>query len=75
MLTEKSAFRKDTFHPFEALPQFQHRHFAAIAGIIATIPDAGVRADVAAHFADRLTVSNPRFDHARFLRAANGEGA
>jgi hypothetical protein len=67
MLSEKSATRKDIA---SGIGDMQHRHFATIAAIIARIPDAGYRQDMAEHFADNLRSTNPRFDRARFLTAA-----
>jgi len=49
----------------------QHRHFAFIAATIATMPDAGYRADVALMFADACEKTNPKFDRKRFLAACN----
>ena len=73
MLTTESALRKDK--TTEA--SLEHRHFATIAAIIASmekIPNQehgfiDAREDVAEHFADKLAVTNPNFDRARFLRA------
>lgn len=54
--------------------RMEHRHFAKIAGIIATLPrdlDGHFcsRAETARHFAAELSCTNPRFDRDRFLRA------
>ena len=47
----------------------QRRHYNFIAETIREIKDAGYRADVAQHFADRLRYTNPNFNRARFLEA------
>lgn len=67
-LSTKAAHRKDIS---TGISEMQHRHFATVATIIRALPDAGLRADVAEHFADSLASSNPRFDRARFLAACN----
>jgi hypothetical protein len=64
-LTEKSALTKDQR---TGLAPMQHRHYAAIAAIIATLPDAH-RRDVAFHFALKLQSTNNAFDSRRFLLA------
>lgn len=53
---------------------FEHRHFSAMASIIADLPEA-MRDDVANHFAFALRSSNPRFDYDRFEAAARGQPA
>ena len=62
-----------------SIPEMQHRHFAFIAGIIrGMISDDGCmnsrqsdlfRQDLAETFAAKLTLTNPAFDKARFIRA------
>lgn len=60
-------------------PVFQHRHYKAIADLIAGMPDmAGYNpAQVRASFIGALMLTferdNERFDRARFLAAANGK--
>ena len=57
-------------------PSFEHRHFKVIASIIADMSREGFKAttaDVADHFARRLSVTNPRFDHDRFIAACSGK--
>jgi len=74
MLTSAAALRKDTAN---ASSDMQHRHFATVAALIKSLPTVhngeqgfiDVRQDVAAHFANGLARTNPRFDRARFLRA------
>lgn len=52
---------------------FQHRHYVAIAEIIASIGnDHGTRDRIAALFALRLQGTNANFDQKRFLTAAMG---
>lgn len=73
-LTPETALRKDRTQP--TAPKFQHRHFAAIAAVIAELPDdpyspisgEGTLA-VARAFANALQDTNPNFDRNRFLRA------
>lgn len=48
---------------------FQHRHFAAIAGMIASFGYPQERERLVLHFANTLARSNVNFDRARFLRA------
>jgi phage replication-related protein YjqB (UPF0714/DUF867 family) len=66
MLKPESALRKDLT---TGRVTMQHRHYATIASIIRDIPDAGYRADVAAHFASALAGTNPNFNRDRFLSA------
>lgn len=76
-LTQESALRKDKRNAAGDMNgSLQHRHFAVIAGIIASMPDhaATLRAaklSVAWQFADKLGGTNPRFDRKRFLLACN----
>ncbi len=72
MLTPESALRKDKSNA--GAPVMQHRHFAVIAGIIATTIWSPVHEDdtqerVAQAFARKLAATNPNFNRARFLRA------
>ena len=65
-LSESAALRKDKRYSLEGL---QHRHYAAMAGIIASLPHALLTPDlVASAFANALE-ANPRFDRRRFLSA------
>lgn len=71
-LTEKSAHRKDV----GKIADMQHRHFATIATIIATLKQqhgdkAHTPEEIAAHFAHYLTRTNDKFDRSRFLRACD----
>lgn len=73
-LTAESAARKDQRNAQGDLGQMQHRHFAVIAGIIASMPDHAAtlrtcKRSVALQFADKLANTNPRFDRRRFLLA------
>lgn len=69
MLKPDTALRKDR-RGSNAIETLQHRHYAAIAGIIANLPDQDMaREEVAEHFA-RALAANPRFDRDRFLAAA-----
>ena len=78
-LTTESATRKDKRSAkYPRMDAMQHRHFAVIAGIIASMPNhaATLRTaerSVALQFADALTGSNQRFDRGRFLRACGEE--
>lgn len=73
MLSTEAALRKDKTQPSDNA--MQHRHFATIAAIIAdkfgekTTSTEWNQKDIANHFADALTATNPKFDRARFLRA------
>jgi len=69
MLSTKIAYHKDRRSAETA--RLEHRHFAAIAAIISTLPDA-YSGLVAEHFANALRSTNPRFDRDRFLRAVKG---
>lgn len=71
-LTDSAASAKDrrsagTVSTLQTLQLLQHRHYAALAGIIATL-DPSYRELVALRFADSLN-ANPRFERARFLAA------
>lgn len=58
-------------------PLFQHRHFVAIAAILAKLPpDFPVQhEDVVQHFARELAPTNPQFSRERFTDAARGTPA
>lgn len=71
-MTTESAFRKDRRAGGNV--ELQHRHFAFIADVIASMPDhaASLRTaklSTASAFADACGRSNPRFDRARFFLA------
>lgn len=66
MLNDESALRKDRKSAGDFCAM-QHRHFAVVAGVIAS--SRGSRDDIAELFADAFAKTNPRFDRARFLRA------
>lgn len=44
--------------------------FILIADVLASLPDVVAREAVVARFAERLAETNPRFERARFIRAA-----
>jgi len=69
-LTPESAKRKDEDEDAGLAPM-QHRHFATIAKIIRSMPEAS-RAEAKKHFASALGKTNPRFDRERFLVACEG---
>lgn len=66
MLSKLAARRKDDRNAFA---EMQHRHFATIAAM-----PADQRPFAASHFATYLPRTNPKFDRARFIYAATGEG-
>lgn len=80
-LTPAAALRKD--RTAKSLTGLQHRHYAAIAALIASLPDEGgcynsraaaqLREHAATRFADALERANPNFDRARFLAACQPE--
>jgi hypothetical protein len=49
----------------------QRRHFEANAVSSFGHAHPGIHADLASHFASRLSGSNPRFDSGRFMKAAS----
>ena len=54
-------------------PLFQHRHYAKIAAVIASMPATEpVRLLTAAWFSASLLETNPNFDGERFVAAAMG---
>jgi ribosomal 50S subunit-associated protein YjgA (DUF615 family) len=67
-LTKESAARKDSRTGKAAM---QHRHFATIAAIIKTYPDATSNElrQIADHFAKELADTNPNFNAERFKAA------
>lgn len=69
MLNTESALRKDKRTGLWG--DMQHRHYATIAAIIASMP-LPRRLTVAREFADYLPATNPRFDRTRFLKACEG---
>lgn len=57
-------------------PLFQHRHYVAIAHILADLPRRLPEADrlaIVQHVADELTGTNPNYDRDRFVWAACGQ--
>lgn len=55
-------------------PVFEHRHYKAIAALIAKEDAENGYGDVMRiPFANMFASDNPRFDRARFLAAANGK--
>ena len=55
-------------------PVFGHRHYKAIAALIADLDDAyGYGDTMRDGFAHMFASDNPRFDRARFLAAASGK--
>jgi len=48
----------------------QRRQYEAIAGAISRFPDAGAKGDLATHFADALSGTNPNFNAGKFKNAA-----
>ena len=56
-------------------PVFQHRHYKAIAAIIAALPDDDTLQpiDIRQAFAKAFERDNARFDYSRFIAAAKGE--
>lgn len=70
MLTAQTALAKDIR---TGLSPMQHRHFATVAAIIATMPDRPSAEVAAHHFAAELPATNPKFNRARFLAACNVE--
>jgi hypothetical protein len=49
------------------------KHFQQVADVIKAHPDPKKRAELAAHHAEIFKKQNPRFDHARFFKAANAQ--
>lgn len=78
-LTTESALRKDKRNAAGNLDgTLQHRHFAVIAGIIASMPSHAAtlrtaKRSIALQFADKLAGTNPRFDRRRFFLACGEE--
>jgi hypothetical protein len=66
-MTPQAQLRKDKASA-NGVGTLQHRHLAAIAGIIVKI-SPGERGDIAHHFANEIAAGNPRFDRQRFLNA------
>lgn len=71
MLSHHAALEKDNR---SGLSPMQHRHFATVAAIIASLHESGTMgrddaAAVADHFAAELVKTNPKFDKRRFLAA------
>lgn len=56
-------------------PTFEHRHYKAIAAIIASMDSehAYSRDEIAQHFAGMLGGTNPNYSPSRFESAAKGE--
>jgi hypothetical protein len=56
-----------------ASPVFQHRHYAAIAAVIAGLPPTCDRETVINAFPQKFRGDNGRFDSFRFKAAAEGK--
>jgi hypothetical protein len=57
-----------------ASPAFQHRHYAAIAKVLADAPiDSETKAALITNFISLFVPDNPKFDRQRFRDAAQGE--
>ncbi len=79
-LSTQAALAKDKR---AGIPTFEHRHFAYIASVIQNITSEDgclnsrqsdlFRADLAERFADKLALTNERFDRARFLKACRAK--
>lgn len=54
-------------------PLFQHRHYVAIAGLLAELNQSHTPDIVRMAFASLFQRDNSRFDWDRFMDAANGE--
>lgn len=74
-LTIEAALRKDKRNAKCIPARMEHRHFAMIAGILALLPQSEENDEIVEHFAKELAKTNPRFDRARFLRAAASKGS
>ena len=74
-LKPDAAARKDKLGATYPDGTFQHRHFAVVAGILASLDrDAlgitdGQHADLCSDFADGLARTNTKFDRKRFIAA------
>ena len=69
-----TAMRKDKSTGKFAGVQMQHRHFAFIANVIASLPThapslRAQKSSIASAFAEALVGTNPNFDRARFFTA------
>src|SRR6266576_1250110 len=69
-----TAMRKDKSTGKSAGVQMQHRHFAFIANVIASLPThapslRAQKSSIASAFAAALAETNPNFDRARFFTA------
>ena len=53
-------------------PTFQHRHYAEIAKVLATIELDDTPAKIRLRFAEMFDRDNAKFDRARFFAAARG---
>jgi hypothetical protein len=68
-----AAQRKDARNAKSAM---QHRHFATVAAIIATLQlKEPALSHVIRHFTDELAGTNERFDRARFIAACRKEAS
>lgn len=67
-LKPDAALRKDQTSAYSAM---EHRHFATIAAIIASMPAVDSRDEVIAHFSRELARTNPKFNAIRFTVACD----
>lgn len=67
-LSTKAALSKDLAQS-RGREVFQHRHYAEIARIIRTVPNAAHQYFMATTFCRELSAHNRNFDHKRFLAA------
>lgn len=74
-LKPEAAARKDATNAFA--PSMEHRHFATIAAILASLVDTYdnplTKHDVIEAFADQIARTNSKFDRQRFLTACGKE--
>lgn len=72
-LSTTAALAKDKYTARTRSGTMQHRHFAAIASILAGMPDEDGRDCASRLFACELSRTNPNFNRARFLKACGVE--
>lgn len=64
------AVKKLSKEEFELDEAVSRKHFQQVADLIKTHDDAGKRKELAQHHAEIFKQQNPRFDHAKFMKAA-----
>lgn len=70
-MVKKDALKTEEVTEEELEESVTRKHFQQVADLIKTHDDAGKRSELAKHHAEIFAQQNPRFDRAKFMKAAN----